>query len=408
MPTGCEFIEVAKGQFMLMCNAAPGNIDRKEPLPLAQIRGLAPISIVVPTYREVANIPHLIMRIKRLREEQQLETELLIMDDDSRDGSAEAVAATGQDWVRIIVRITDRGLSPAVVEGIRAARHPVIVVMDADLSHPPEAIPSMILALDSGKQFVIGSRYVPGGTTDDDWGVLRWLNSRVATLMARPLTNASDPMAGFFAFRKELLTQGAPLNPIGYKIGLELIVKLHVQNLGEVPIHFADRKHGESKLSFAEQLKYVQHLRRLYIYKFAGWSTLIQFLVVGATGTVVNLTVLTLMSIIAFPETLAVATGIGVSVLSNFFLNRRFTFSYARHESISKQFLGFATASAAGIVVNYLTTLWVRNTWTAVPIQAAAGFGILAGMLLNFVANRYLVFKVSRMRSVIKPPFPYV
>lgn len=372
--------------------------DPLKPRPLAEIRILTPISIVVPVYKEVANIPHLIERIRRLRDDQQLEAELLLMDDNSRDGSVEAVAAAGQDWVRIIVRTTDRGLSPAVVEGIRTAQHPVIVVMDADLSHPPEAIPSMILALDSGQQFVIGSRYVPGGTTDDDWGFFRWLNSRVATLMARPLTKASDPMAGFFAFRKELLSQGAPLNPIGYKIGLELIVKLHVQNLGEVPIHFADRQHGESKLTFVEQLKYLQHLRRLYLYKYAGWSSLIQFLVVGASGAVVNLAVLTLLLMISASETVALAAGIGVSVLSNFFLNRRFTFSYARHEPLPKQFAGFIAASAAGIVINFLTTLWVRHTWPSLPIQAAAGLGILAGMFLNFVANRYLVFKVGRGR----------
>ena len=141
------------------------------------------------------------------------------------------------------------------------------VVMDADLSHPPEAIPGMIARLDDGADFVIGSRYVSGGTTDSNWGLLRWLNSKVATWLARPLTRAKDPMAGFFALRRTTFERATALNPIGYKIGLELLVKCRCVRVDEVPIHFADRQHGESKLSFREQLRYLQHLGRLYSHR---------------------------------------------------------------------------------------------------------------------------------------------
>ena len=109
-----------------------------------------PISVIVPTYKEVENIPHLIERVRRLREAEAIEIELLFMDDMSRDGSVETVASSGQPWVRIIERKGERGLSPAVIDGFRAARHPVLVCMDCDLSHPPEKIPQMILALASG------------------------------------------------------------------------------------------------------------------------------------------------------------------------------------------------------------------------------------------------------------------
>jgi len=111
---------------------------------------------------------------------------------------------------------------------------------------------------------------VKGGSTDAEWGVFRWLNSKVATLMARPFTRAKDPMAGFFAFRRAAMDSAAPLNPVGYKIGLELIVKCRFKKVAEVPIHFEDRKHGESKLSFKEQLRYVQHLGRLMKFKVFG------------------------------------------------------------------------------------------------------------------------------------------
>ncbi|MFL4468337.1 polyprenol monophosphomannose synthase [Tateyamaria armeniaca] len=226
---------------------------------------------------------------------------MLFLDDNSQDGSAEAVAAAGYDWARIIVRTQDRGLSPAVIDGFAAAQYPVLVCMDCDLSHPPEKVPQMILALNTGQQMVIGSRYVPGASTDDDWGFLRWLNSVVATLLARPLTSVRDPMSGFFAMRKGDFDSVNDLNPVGYKIALELVVKCGFENVGEVPIHFTDRIHGESKLTFKEQLKYIQHLRRLYLHRFANAMYLAQFLVVGASGVVVNLAVLSLLLVMGPP-----------------------------------------------------------------------------------------------------------
>jgi len=124
--------------------------------------------------------------------------------------------------------------------------------MDADLSHPPEKIPELVEVIrTAGADFVIGSRYLPGGGTDERWGLFRWLNSKVATLMARPLTSARDPLAGFFALqRARYLESSSSLDPIGYKIGLELIVKCKCRKIAEVPIFFGNRLKGESKLSF--------------------------------------------------------------------------------------------------------------------------------------------------------------
>jgi dolichol-phosphate mannosyltransferase len=280
-----------------------------------------------------------------------------------------------------------------VLDGIRLAKHPVVVVMDADLSHPPEKIPDMMLALASGQQFVIGSRYVPGGSTDDKWGFFRWLNSRVATILASPLTDARDPMAGFFALRRAELSKAHYLNPIGYKIGLELIVKCGLENVGEVPIHFTDRRFGQSKLSFKEQLRYLQHLRRLYIYKFTYLSSAVQFAVVGLSGVVVNLGIISIATALGAHESLAVALGILVSVVTNFFLNRRFTFGHARNRPMRQQFINFVLASAAGAAVNYATTLLVSWRWPELPIQLAALWGIGAGMVLNYLANQFIVFR---------------
>ena len=187
------------------------------------------------------------------------------------------------------------------------------------------------------------------------------------------------------------MDKASSLNPIGYKIGLELIVKCAIENVAEVPIHFSDRQSGESKLSLVEQLRYLQHLRRLYIYKFANPSSLLQFLVVGSSGVLVNLSVLTILVWIGLPNSFAVLGGIAVSVVTNFLLNRRFSFSYARREPIVKQFLGFCGASAAAMVVNYSVTMFSSLRLPDIPIQVAALIGIAAATILNYMVNQFMV-----------------
>jgi dolichol-phosphate mannosyltransferase len=224
-------------------------------------------SIIVPTFREVEALPELIDRIARVRAENASLEELIIVDDDSRDGTEALLAARPEPWLKLIVRRQDRGLSQAVLAGLRVARGELLVVMDADLSHPPEVIADMQQAILAGADFVVGSRYVPGGTTADDWGLFRFLNSQVATLLARPLTDITDPMSGFFALRRQVFERAREPNPLGYKIGLELLVRCGCQNVREVPIHFANRTRGESKLTLEQQWLYVRHLVRLYRFK---------------------------------------------------------------------------------------------------------------------------------------------
>lgn len=359
------------------------------------------VSVIIPTYKEVDNIPLILQRLEQVRQDAEFDLEVLFMDDDSQDGSVDAVAKTGFDWARIIVRTENRGLSPAVIDGFRAASGDILVCMDCDLSHPAEKIPQMILALAAGQEMVIGSRYVPGASTDDDWGFLRWANSIVATLLAKPLTQARDPMSGFFALRKADFDTAEELNPVGYKIALELIVKCGFENVGEVPIHFADRVHGESKLTLTQQLLYIQHLRRLYLHKFANVMYLAQFLAVGASGVIVNLTVLTVLLLMGLPRHVCLAGGIGLSLLTNFILNRRFTFSYARDRNIGRQFIGFVSASMVGLVINYAVALWLSGgpfkDMTA-GLQMSALVGIVAGMGFNFLGNRFIVFRKKYIR----------
>jgi dolichol-phosphate mannosyltransferase len=357
------------------------------------------VSVIVPTYKEAENLPLLIDCLSAVRSDNHMDLELLIMDDDSRDGTEELVASRNEAWIRLVTRTTDRGLSKAVCDGLKLAEGEVIVVMDADLSHPPESIPALIEPLMDGYDFTLGSRYVKGGSTSDDWGFFRWLNSRVATLMALPFTKVSDPMSGFFALRRSTCEKAANcLNPIGYKIGLELIVKCECERIKEIPIHFADRKFGESKLSFSEQFRYIKHIRSLFIHKYGTWSHLAQFLVVGGLGAVVNLAVLTLLVALGVGVNPAIAVAIAISMVFNFFLNRRFTFAYARNDSIIKQFVGFVAACSAGAVLNYFTTSALVSAFPALYPQIAACIGIAAGTGLNFLVNRFVVFKHEKYR----------
>ena len=356
------------------------------------------ITVVVPTYREAENLPHLIDQVASVREAHGLAIDLLIVDDNSRDGSVEIVASRPEPWVEILVRTADRGLSAAVLDGMRRARGEVLVCMDADLSHPPDALPRMLAKLEAGADFVIGSRYVDGGSTADDWGFLRWLNSRVATLLARPLTTVADPMAGYFALRRSTFEQGHELAPVGYKIGLELMVKCRCERVVEVPIQFEDRRFGESKLTLAQQLLYLRHLRRLYIFKYGAWTQLTQFLLVGGLGTVVNLVVLTNLVARNVPTQVAVAAAILVAMCFNFVLNRRFSFSLARGGSWLRQFFAFVAASSVGALINYGTTLFALGRGMGMRPQVAALLGIAAGTMFNFVASRYLVFRTSHIR----------
>ncbi|HSW45097.1 MAG TPA: polyprenol monophosphomannose synthase [Phycisphaerae bacterium] len=207
-----------------------------------------------------------------------LSYEVLIVDDRSDDDPGSAVREAGGDCpVQLIVRDGPRDLSLAVLDGLRRARGDTLLVMDADLSHPPERIPDLLASLrEPPTDFVLGSRFVPGGRTED-WGGHRRLNSRVATLLCRPLAGRiRDPMAGFFALRRETFERATKLDPIGYKIGLELICRCPCRHVVEVPIVFHNRMAGVSKLDFRQQRLYLTHLARLYRDCRPGWGLVVR------------------------------------------------------------------------------------------------------------------------------------
>lgn len=227
------------------------------------------VTIVVPTYNERDNIERLSERVFAACD--PATTQLLIIDDNSPDGTAvEAARVATRFPVCCVVRTNERGLATAVIRGLREARAPLAVVMDADLSHPPEKIAELVAAMrDERVQMSIGSRFVPGAKVDLYWPLHRRLNSLFGRVLARPLTPVRDMMSGFFCVRTAELRLDT-LAPVGYKIALELIVRHRWRNVVEIPIVFTDRAAGKTKLTVGEQLRYLRHLKRLYSFAWFG------------------------------------------------------------------------------------------------------------------------------------------
>mmetsp|Transcript_22319 Transcript_22319/g.45966 ORF Transcript_22319/g.45966 Transcript_22319/m.45966 type:complete len:284 (+) Transcript_22319:35-886(+) len=235
--------------------------------------GQKELSVIVPTYNETENIRPLAERLFKATKEAGLTVEMLIVDDESA-GSEETVkiakALTGEGLpVRIHCRKKSegRGLSSAVLLGFKMAKYPVLLCMDADLQHEPESVPAVAQPVMEGTaEFAIGSRHVEGGGVGFEWSPLRRAVSFGATLLAWFLAPSTDPMSGFFCVSREVLKRGeGKLNPIGFKIGLEIMVRCRCKPVKDVAITFQERNAGESKLSAKTYKLYLEQLLSLYI-----------------------------------------------------------------------------------------------------------------------------------------------
>ncbi|KZV71129.1 glycosyltransferase family 2 protein [Peniophora sp. CONT] len=230
-------------------------------------------SIVIPAYNEAPNMDPLVRRVfDSLTPLQKQQTEILIIDDNSPDTTSLEISKLREEGynVHLHVREVEKGLSSAVLHGFSLAAGDKLLVMDADLQHPPESVQSLLEALDETHLFALGTRYGKGVEMDKDWPVYRRIISWGARLLSRPLTAAQDPMGGFFALNKKLFLSSQPLNPSGFKIGLELLLKTPLQpsQLTHVPYGFAKRQVGSSKLGLKVIFKYIGQLLALYQWRF--------------------------------------------------------------------------------------------------------------------------------------------
>ncbi len=367
------------------------------------------VSIIVPTYREAPNIRPLTERILAATDAAGLSVEILIVDDRSPDGTADEVRALAASHpIRLIERDGPRSLAAAVLDGFAAARSDILLVLDADLSHPPEVIPQLVRRVASGEaDFAIGSRYVESGAMKD-WPWIRRLMSATATRLASPLLprgRVRDPMSGFFCLRRQTWLRADAINAIGYKIGLELLVKAHCERVVEVPITFTDRVAGESKLTAREQLRYLQHLKRLYEYRWPRLALSLVFAAIGTAALLVDLAVMNLLwGLGVAPFAIARSAGVLAALPVRFALHSALTFRGPRGPGAAVRFVRFLASRAAGAVAGvWIAVLLVgRHEFFVAHYNLAALLGMAAGVVVDRLVDRGLNLAPERTPGVFR------
>lgn len=349
------------------------------------------VSIVVPTFNEADNIGPLLKRIKdSLR---NYDFEVLIVDDNSPDGTSKVAERTINELNisgKVIVRKSERGLSSAVVRGFAESSGDIVVVMDADLQHPPEVIPKLIGAVESGADVAIASRYIKGGGVEN-WKWYRKIASRGAIVFAKiflpQIRGIADPISGFFALKRELIKDKIDsFNPLGFKILLEVLIKAKPERVVEVPFIFQPRKAGSSKLSGKVIVEMMIHALRLS-YESGELQRMIKFGVVGLSGVLVNEGVLYLLmeSNLTMRKVLAPFIAFEVSVINNFVWNDLWTFKDLRKKSFLERFFGFHAASYIGgaVQLGVYFILYAMGLHYLIANLFAIGFGYVVRYLVN-------------------------
>jgi dolichol-phosphate mannosyltransferase len=354
------------------------------------------ISIIIPTYNERENITPLLERIDRALASRDYE--VVFVDDNSKDGTAELINSLSHKYpARVAVRQEERGLATAVVHGIDHSEGGTIVVMDADLQHPPEVIPELLSKIESGADIVIASRYVEGGGMKE-WGLIRRLISKGAIVLAHVLLPATravkDPMSGFFAFKREGIGK-ARLKPSGYKILLEVLMEGEFRNAAEVPYTFSNRSGGESKLNARQQIEYLKHLFSL-MRRTGELTRFLKFCLVGLSGVGVNEGLLWLLkekANLAYLGSAAIA--IETSIITNFILNNFYTFRQ-RNEPGAKAFFSrlmkFNMVSLVGLGIN-LGILGLFTEVFGINYLVSNLIGIAIAFIWNYLLNTWWTWK---------------
>jgi len=354
------------------------------------------ISIIIPTYNEEGNISPLVKRVHRALS--GYDYELLLVDDDSKDGTVEVASSLASRYpLKVVSRRGKRGLATAVVKGLKAASGEIIGVMDADLQHPPEVIPDMIKAIQGGADMAVASRYVEGGGCPH-WGLSRRVISRVALLVAHLLLPSTrrvkDPLSGFFFFRRRNITP-SKLRPIGYKISLEIMLVGGFKRLVEVPYVFEDRSAGKSKLRPRQHIDYLRHVLSL-MFRTGELKRFLKFCLVGISGIIGNQGLLWVLTDFAgLRYYVSALFGIEASIVSNFILNDYFTFADRRRgkgKSFLWRLLKFNLTCLAGAGIQYGLLLLFTSVFDVYYLISNL-IAIAIAFLWNYLVSSWWAWK---------------
>jgi dolichol-phosphate mannosyltransferase len=352
-------------------------------------------TVIVPTFNEAGNVEELVARLGAVV---PLDTEILFVDDstDSTPDVIRKVAETAWVPVRLIHRVNpEGGLAGAVTVGIEAARGDRVVVMDGDLQHPPELVPTMLVGLDEA-ELVVASRYVGDGDSGGLSSFWRQLVSRTSTVLAQACFPkrvgrvCTDPMTGFFAFHRDAVDLSR-LRPRGFKILLEILAR-HDLEVREVPFTFGERFADESKADWRNGVTFLYQLASLRMGRMS------RFAVVGALGTVVNLVAMAALLSLGVHYLAAAIVAAEVSILHNFLMQERFVYRDLRAGSRAgwgkraALFFGFNNAEAL-VRIPVLITLVSGAGIHPLPAQAIT---LAVAFLLRFIFVSRVVYRPRR------------
>jgi len=334
---------------------------------------------------------------------------VLVVDDGSKDGTLEIVARLADEFpgkVDILARHSKQGLGKAYTRGYRYGQQlgvfDAFLTLDADFSHEPKSIPSLLAALDDGADYVIGSRYVKGGGTSDSWPLLRLLQSRLANFLARELGGLKDEVkdltSGFRAIKPAVLSQLSleEIPASGYVYLVSILYELSGRGfkIKEVPIIFEERRWGQSKLKLRDMIEFLFLAYRLNPNSRA--RRILRFGLVGACGTLVNLAVLAIcVNVFKLSPLVAVATAIEISITSNFFMNHLYTFRYrlADDAAVISKLLKYNIIALGGATITYgLFAFGYKSLHLHYLIADLVAIAL--AMFWNYVMSVMIVWKV--------------
>ncbi len=352
------------------------------------------LSVEIPTYNEAENIPDIVEKLESLN----LDLEIIIVDDNSPDGTGDVAEKLKEKYsnIKVLKRPGKLGLATAIHDGLALAEGQYIAVMDADMQHPPDSLPRLLTKAKEGNDVVIASRYVKEGRSEK-FSIYRRIVSRGATFLAhamlRETRNVKDPLSGFFVFRRDTMSP-EKINSNGYKILLEVLVKGTGKKVAEIPYTFKPRTKGTSKLGIRENMNYLRLILMLSEYRP------LKFITVGITGVVVNEGLLFLLynlslfssSIHNLPLMYAGAIAIELSVVSNFILNNFWTFSNLERGRGIMKFVKYNLVASPGAVINFLTLL---NLAFIFHYLLANLIGIALAFLVNYLGSELFVWARS-------------
>ena len=350
------------------------------------------VTVVSPTYCEAENVPILFDRLKSALA--GLDWELVIVDDDSPDGTADIARELAQNdnRIRVIQRLHRRGLAGAVVEGMLSSSAPILAVIDCDLQHDETVLPRMIQQLNDQPdlELVVGSRYTQGGGVGA-WQQGRARMSRLATRLGKLVskTEVQDPMSGFFALRRSTFMEvSRDLSDQGFKILLDILASSKKRlAAGEIAYEFRTRMHGDSKLDSSVLWQYFELLLDKSIGRYVP-VRMIRFAAVGMSGVLVHMTTLyagfELLKYSFLDSQIAAAI---VAMTWNYFLNNIFTFKDQRQKGwrVLTGLVSFYIVCSVGAVANVGVSSYIFNRDTVWWLAGIAG--ILVGMVWNYAVS---------------------